>query len=271
MWNRRTTVMGAAALCVLLAGVVRANGVSRGTVTLKHKDVNPRRTGEVYLDNNGYGNVYVGQYNLYLKTSVGTHSDEGTLLVDSFLGSDDDYGDPLQVVAPSWCSDVVQVAPTDGWRLYDVYLPQDAPIGGDNVPGGMTNDQAILLSKLFSEYIDDVGGSNNNAAAFEAAIWEIIYETPGGTLDVTADRLRVVPTSGGSGWTSTANIWLNSLSGVEYVDIGLRVLVNEHRQDYALTIPGAPGNNVPEPLTMLAVGLSVTGLGAYVRRRLATA
>ena len=34
-----------------------------------------------------------------------------------------------------------------------------------------------------------------------------------------------------------------------------------------LTYPAAPGGAIPEPMTMLAVGLGITSLGGYIRKR----
>jgi len=249
-------------IALALLATSTAFGTSLGTVRLKYSHAAPRRAAYTYLDGHRSGPYVVGQYNLLLDAGYDEPGeDEADVLLDNAAATGYYIG--------SFCADVRQTAP-GSFRLYDIYDPSDAPVGGANTPMG--DDKAADLRKLFDLYSGSVA-TNNGAAAFQACVWEIICETSG-----TYDVLRGSADAGnfymqeywGSGWLTTANGWLDVVSSTaeDPVDIGLRVLVNEDTQDYALTIPGLGGIPViPEPLTMLGVFGGIAGLGGYVRRR----
>ena len=108
--------------------------------------------------------------------------------------------------------------------------------------------------------------NNLAAAAFQLAVWEIVLENDANPYNVDSDQGAFYATSGPSA-VEQANEWLAELASLEFVDIGLRVLTNPDKQDFVVRIPGFGSPEIPEPLTMLAVGLGVAGIGRYVRRR----
>lgn len=251
----KARVLGlAAAGCLLLAaGAAHAN--STGELELRYDSVKPKRTAKIYLNDVSKGYVYTGLYNLKLNPDPSTHSGEGTDLVESVA--------PFDFMAGSFCGDVMQYVPTS-YQKYDVYLPDNAPIGGGQDPMGA--GKAGDLRRMFDQHMNAwIGGTSSenddNAAAFQLCVWEIIYET--GAYNPTEGYFR---TSSTAGWvTTTAAGWLTALAGTEDpFDIGLRVLANEYYQDYALTVPGLGGTPIPEPLTMLGVLGAVAGAGGYV-------
>jgi len=248
-------------LIAALAGA--AHATSLGHVWLKYSSVSPTQTGHPYVDgvhaDHPYNRaVYIGKYNLVIDTSLG-YSGEG----DDLVGNDP----PRYVGLGTFCADVVQSS-SSAYLRYDIYLPQDAPIGGDNTPDGMGAAKAADLRKLFDNYLyggDDLSWTSDEAAAFQASVWEIIYEDDAITYDINTGDFYI---AGTASWLNTADGWLGSLSGYSDPDTGLRVLVNEGTQDYALTIPGLGSVPViPEPLTLTGMFLGIGGVAAYIRKR----
>jgi hypothetical protein len=202
----------------------------------------------------GYeGNVYTGVYSLAVNPAPGSYQgQEAGLLVAS--------SGPTYVLT-TFCMDVRQDSPQGAYRQYHIVAPEDAPIGGGNTPIGPTaaNDLRRLFGKYFKTDFSDV-----EAAAFQASVWEIVYERSG-QYDVYSGGLHIWETRG-SGWGMLANDWLGHLG--DDPNMKLRALVNEAYQDFALAIPGVGGAEpVPEPATMLSAFLAISSLGLYVRKR----
>jgi hypothetical protein len=211
---------------------------------------------QVYLDSSKYGN-YVDQ--------------EATKLIDS-LGDPDGGGTGAArwAYAMTFCADLKEYVYTNDWVERYIYKPALAPIGNGNI--AMGDIKAADLRRLWDQYSSYGLGSsytlgattydvNQTAAAFQAAVWEIIYQA-GTTYDVTAGTTTIT----GGAWTTLANYWLTHLEAND-PDIGLRVLVSDGRQDFAIIVPGIGRDPIPEPVTMAGLLLGIGGLGGYIRRR----
>jgi hypothetical protein len=169
---------------------------------------------------------------------------------------------------PGFCVELNEAAPTQTTR-YAVGMP-------DTMVNSYTGEtlgtaKGNYLRELWARYYDPTwsqsGASsqaNRRAAAFAAAVWEIVYEKvpgSGSKWDVTADG-----TSGIGGFialnvdTATANKWLQSLTG-SGPKTDLRVFTNNGAQNYLVA--------VPEPATIVLLGLG--GLCSIIRRRRAAA
>ena len=259
----RPIVLMAAAVTMLWGATAYAT--SLGTLELKYSSVSPTQTGYVYLNGVSHGNVYIGEYNLKINKDYAT-TGEGTKIMQA--------AEPFNYVIGTFCADILQNAPT-AYSLYNVYLPADAPIGGGNID--MTDAKAWDLCRLFYQRLGAIGTANG-AAAFEACVWEIVYETSGtydvdytySPTDTTRGNFYVQPTSG-SGWLATANSWLGAL-GTDQPQVALRVLVSDGYQDFALTVSGLGGGgpenpDIPEPVTMAGLMMGIGGLVTYVRKR----
>lgn len=256
---RARTIVALAAAVIMLWGAT-AYATSLGQLELKYSSASPAQTGYIYLDGVSHGNVYVGQYNLQISPTF-TPTGQGVIIKDSATKSGGNY------YIGTFCTDILQYAPTS-YRVYDVYHPEEAPIGGGNVAMGI--EQAWELRRLFDQHLGHIGTAAG-AAAFEASVWEIVYETSGTyNVDFYNSGARgdfyVKPTSGGTGWVDTANTWLANL-GTSHPDIGLRVLASEGYQDFSLTVAGLGADPIPEPVTMAGLMLGIGGLVTYIRKR----
>jgi hypothetical protein len=163
-----------------------------------------------------------------------------------------------------FCVELNEAAPTATTR-YTVGMPEDMTVSYTGAVLGTT--KANYLRELWAGYFNPewfVGGSethyNREAAAFAAAVWEIVYEdvpSAANRWDVTADG-----TSGLGGFIALnvdadmANRWLQGLDGTG-VKADLRVFTANGAQNYLVA--------VPEPATMLLLGLG--GLCSVLGRR----
>ena len=163
-----------------------------------------------------------------------------------------------------FCVELNQASPAETTR-YSVGMPDDMTVSYTGDTLGTT--KANYLRELWGRYYDPAWAqngtsaqANRSAAAFAAAIWEIVYENVPGVesrWDVTVDG-----TAGTGGFlalnvdASTANQWLQSLTG-SGPKADLRAFSNCSSQNYLVA--------VPEPATIILLGLG--GLCSLRRRR----
>jgi hypothetical protein len=237
----RKVLLLAAALLVC----VTAAQATTGTVTVAYTGVNP---GEILtVKSPSYnGQAWVGVYNLNVTSGTG----EGAALVGS-LGA--------------FCVDIWQAATTSS-KLYNVDSVDNAPTGGSNVAlsliAGLYGTRADDLRRLFGLLVSGFDGlstnvsslSNVQAAAFQAAVWEIAFESST-DYDVTSGVMQVA-----GNVAAYANEYLDAL-GQANSESGVTALTNATYQDFVVYSP------VPEPITMFSAFVAISGLGLYVRRR----
>ena len=164
-----------------------------------------------------------------------------------------------------FCIELEEPAPSFTYT-YDVVAPENAFSGLLNETIGV--EKADALSELWGRYYNpswEGTGSftyqeNSDAAAFGAAVWEIIYEDlPSSSLnwDVTTDGTPGIPGFAASGLDDTlANNWLHSLDGTG-PKASLAAFTNDGNQNYLVA--------VPEPTTIVLLGLG--GALSLVRKR----
>ena len=151
---------------------------------------------------------------------------------------------------------------------YDVIMPEEGPVPTTLLGGTMGTTKAKYLQELWGRYFDTswVGSGpftytqNSKAAAFGAAVWEIVHEdipiSPLG-WDVTVDG-----TAGILGFRAdyldsvAANNMLHSLDGTG-PRADLRVFSYNGQQDYIAA--------VPEPATIALLGFG--GIFSLLRRK----
>ncbi len=171
-----------------------------------------------------------------------------------------------------YCIDVYQAITAGRTYRFDVVDLVEAPTLGSNplVAERRAND----LERLFAKYAGSVVNADT-AAAFAAAVWEIVNETKlnlagDPVYDVRGGAFKVTPASGRS-WDRLANQWLSDLNTAIPKDQAAYALVNCRVQDFAwvMCIPttGKQAPPVPEPITFVSGLLAVSGLGLYMRKR----
>jgi hypothetical protein len=251
-----------------LAVVLLCSPLARaGSVQLEFNQVDPWKITTVHFSpaTGASGDtVFIGRYNSRLSNPLGSDAE------DLYVALGGDLADTsVPVDLEAWCIDVYQRESTAP-RIYDLDAPQNAPLVG-SAGHPMGSDKAADLNRLFvNVFASEVLSDPTNrvvAAAFQAAIWEIVNESEQNAYDVDTGAHRLTG-SYSYAWRNKANLWLGEL-GDDDVDGGLHVLTNQSHQDFAFYVPPSqvPPQAVPEPVTMLAAGSALIGLGGYIRRR----
>ena len=110
---------------------------------------------------------------------------------------------------------------------------------------------STLLSQLFTEAYSAATTNATHSAAFQLAIWEIIYDS--GDLHLNSGTFRVLNNMGHAATVALAQSFLDGLAGTS-ASYALNFLRNPNNQDFvtASRIPAGndDGNKVPEPGTM---------------------
>ena len=127
-----------------------------------------------------------------------------------------------------------------------------------------------LLSKLFTAAFAGALDSTQNSAAFQLAIWEIIYD--GGNLNLSDGGFKVLDNKGNGATVTTAQGYLNSVLAAP-ASYNLITLAESHHQDFvtANVIPTTTTKQVPEPgsLALIAIALIAAGCVRARNTRLA--
>ncbi len=78
---------------------------------------------------------------------------------------------------PGWGFSIELMPASTSQQTYSVAALGQTPVGWRSGKGGIGADKAGFIGELWSEHIADVqAGGAVEAAAFQAAIWEIVYE-----------------------------------------------------------------------------------------------
>ncbi len=242
-------ILGIAAFLMLPSMVAKAAPL--GTVDILRSGYGANHAADVYGGGYAGQSVYTGVYMLEKSsgTGAGTFWDNGPIA--------------------AFCVELDEPS-SNVTSTYDVESVSDAYNGLLNESLGM--DRSNYLSELWGRYYDPSWAGdgpftldqNGSAAAFAAAVWEIVYEDlPATTFDwdVTADGTPGIPGFAiDSVDSSVANAWLASLNGNGPM-AELAVFTNDGNQNYLVA--------VPEPTTMLLLG--VGGVLGAMRRKKRTA
>jgi hypothetical protein len=235
MKNRKNTVLVGG----LLAAAAVSSSASAATVIADVLSVNPGSSLTYTLEGGPATTTLAGVFN-WNRTG-------GT------------FGPEIGAAFNSFCIELTQTVQPLVSVTFDVIPLENGPLPGSVSSGGLAGmgvTKASNLKKLWAEYYDDALLSNNNAAAFQTAVWEIVYDP---ALDLASGDFQAVQSSPGvyvDSHVPTAVTWLSSLAGLT-VEANLAALTNDRWQDQVVV--------VPEPT--LGGLIMLSALAGYRRRR----
>ena len=250
------------AAVVLAAVVVPAGANTVGEVELRAVGVDPGKIARIYLDGRSLGRVRTGQVLLQLDPS---HPGTWGLGLDLLETAD------ASNIIPAFCIDLTQYSSRQ-FHVYDVVPLIEAPKGGSNSDlfppdGGMGAGRAADLLRLYassySQVVDDT-----SAAAFQMAVWEIVFEASGAYDVSNSSEKGTFFTTTDQEFVDTANDWLSNLGSDDF-ESDLYAVSNPWKQDFAVLLPPLTTSSppIPEPLTIVGALLSVGGVAGYIRAR----
>lgn len=141
----------------------------------------------------------------------------------------------------TFCIEVTEHIQNDNTYEYTVMDPSDAPIPGS----GMGNAKALLLRELFGRYYAD-NFAQEDAAAFQAAVWEITFDD-GLVIDDGSFRMK----AGGTA-LQTAQGWLDTLDGSGPM-MEVAAMASIGTQDQIFIVP-SPASGMLAAAGLLLVG-----------------
>lgn len=140
-----------------------------------------------------------------------------------------------------WCAELGQTFSFGSNEVYTSSLPDNATF--------------TALGQLFAAAFGSSLIDATHSAAFQLAIWEVLYDTDRNLT--AAGGFRV--TGGNSATVALAQSWLNSMAN--YADTyDIYLLSNGRYQDFITT-------RVPEPMSLLLLGAALLAMVLVTRRR----
>jgi hypothetical protein len=191
-----------------------------------------------------------------------------------------DAGTPFAAVVGqninTFCTEIGEYAQHNN-IVYDVtsdltVMPNDDQgngLGGFGTNIYMTSASASLLNELFNyKYADAISGTTAEAAAFQLAVWEIVYELVDGD-DFQADHGganyldngEFTTTNIADGTEALAESWINHILATDNTGGTVWGFHQDGHQDQLILFP------VPVPAPVALAGVGLLGL-AFGRKRL---
>lgn len=214
--------------------------VAADSVTMKFVGSGAGRSATIRVNGDQY-NVHAGQLNHEITARTGSTA-------------------PALGALATYCVDVSEWISYQN-RDYDVSELTDAPVGNGN--SGMDQHKADAIGRLYTHANgQQFGTSNNFAAAFQLAVWEVVtdLETESSTLSVLSGDFKAWNLNSGTMSHLATLLAVATDDGIS-INRRIRALTNDGSQDQMFEVA------VPLPTTGALAAVGLAGAGFFGRRR----
>lgn len=222
-----------------LVALAVSSNASAGSVNGEFIGISPRRVVGIHLDGYFHGNVYAG-VNVW-EGDDGSTMFEGEQFKAFCIEIRQHLADPTTFTTKS---------------LEESPVPSDYPESESG--NGMGADRANDIRELWHVYFNQIGDNADYAAAFQLAVWELVYEDrsePGDTWSVDDGRFYMYGSKAPNA-RALANTWLDDIQDNDYDKANLIALTSLNNQDMVTMVP------LPA-----AAGMGMLGFAFVVWRR----
>jgi hypothetical protein len=167
-------------------------------------------------------------------------------------------------IPPFWCIDLVDHVPYPPWVLPNY---TEAPF--QSPPLTFTATEVSNLETLFANnYSGALFTSTDNAAAFQLAIWDILFDSDGllSTYQGNGGSTFGV-VSGPAGALALSQGWITAAETGPQAPFLLTQLTNSSTPPYQNFIFPGPSNETPEPTGLALLGAALAAMAFVTRRR----
>jgi len=243
------------AALVAVAGMAVAGSANADTVTATFNGVTPGLSVAVNYDGALGGSAFnqvtsAGRFNW---TTTGTNP-APPLTVGSQV-----FNVGTQFI--TFCIELNQSIASGGSATFTVSALTSAPGVGPTITGATATSIRELWEDHYYQHVinnSNSAGLAQNAAAFQVAIWELIYDQ-GGAKNVAAGHITFTSSPA----VVQAQSWLAALDGTVTVNTNVIALTSQSSQDQSFIISSAPIVETPLPPVMWGgiglLGMSLVG------------
>jgi len=164
-------------------------------------------------------------------------------------------------IPPFWCIDLTHTVPYPPWSLSGYT---------ETAVSGFTAAQLDNLQTLFfNNYSGSLFTDTDDAAAFQLAIWDVLFDTDGDLstyIGNGASAFGVVSSSIAASVVSEAQAWTTAAeTGTQHPYTLTELASSNGNQNFVY--PGPPSVTVPEPTELALLGAGLVAMMMFVTRR----